>query len=214
MRLNDHLIAEIADKNVDVDKFAKIVTNDNKLRDEIIYLMMNDPNIMVYYHSYYVVSKASEIRPELFYGYWNDFASLLQHKNSYHRNFGLTLIANLTEVDREDKFSKIFDDYFKCIDDVKFMTAEHCIQNIKKILVNKEELREDIINILLDVDEVCNFPQKQKALLKSEIIKVFDGSYKKIENKEKLNEFVKAEIGSISPKTRKLAREFVLKHGL
>jgi hypothetical protein len=49
---------------------------------------------MVYYHCYYVVEKASQKRPELFYPYWDDIAALLVHKNSYHRDFALDILGN------------------------------------------------------------------------------------------------------------------------
>ena len=211
MTKND-LISEISDKNVDVDKFAEIVINEDSIRQEIINQMLNNKHIMVYYHSYNILSKASELKPELFYRYWDDFASLLNHENSYHRDFGLTLIANLTQVDTENKFASVSEDYFKRINDTKFMTARHCIQNTTKILANKSELKEDILNILLNIDKLCNFPGKQKALLKSDVIDVFDEFYREINNKEMINKFVKVELNSISPKTKKRAREFILKY--
>ena len=208
----NNLISEISDKNVDVGKFAEIVINEESIRQEIIKQMLNNKHIMVYYHSYNILAKSSELKPELVYRYWNDFASLLTHENSYHRDFGLTLIANLTKIDSENKFSSVFDDYFKCLNDAKFMTARHCIQNTAKILTNKSELNEDILNILLNIDELCNFPEKQKALLKSDVINVFDEFYREINNKEMINKFVKVELNSISPKTKKRAREFILKY--
>lgn len=210
----DHndLISEISDKNVDVDKFAEIVIQEESIRQELIDQMLNNKHIMIYYHSYNILAKASELKPELFYRYWDDFASLLNHENSYHRDFGLTLTANLTKVDTENKFSSVFEDYFKCINDAKFMTARHCIQNISSILANKIELEEDIINKLLDIDNLCHFPTKQKALLKSDVIEIFDKYYTHIINKNMINEFVKAEISSISPKTKKKARELILKY--
>lgn len=214
MTHQNDLILQISDKNVDIDKFAEIVINNGHIRDKIINQMLNNKNIMVYYHSYQILAKASELEPGLFYKYWNDFASLLNHENSYHRDFGLTLIANLTKVDEENKFLSIFEDYFKCINDAKFMTARHCIQNTSKIMANKSELNEDILNILLNIDELCNFSPKQKALLKSNVIEVFDKFYGQINDKENVNKFVKVELDSISPKTKKRAKEFILKWGI
>lgn len=154
------LISEISDKNVYVDKFAEIVINEEPIRQEIINQMLNNEHIMVYYHSYNILAKASELKPELFYRYWDNFVSLLNHATSYHRDFGLTLIANLTKVDTENKFAPVSEDYFKRINDDKFMTARHCIQNTAKILANKNELMEYILNMLLNIDELCNFPEK------------------------------------------------------
>lgn len=214
MTHQNDLISKISDKNVNINEFVEIVINDEPKRNEIINQMLSNKNIMVYYHSYYILSKASELKPELFYKYWDDFASLLNHENSYHRDFGLTLTANLTKVDKENKFSSIFADYFKHLNDAKFMTARHCIQNTVKILANNKGLKENIINMLLDIDSLCDFPQKQKALIKSDVIELFDEFYGEINNKERINEFVESELDSISPKTKKIARQFILKHGL
>ncbi|MBI4814606.1 MAG: hypothetical protein HY802_10195 [Methanobacterium sp.] len=168
---------------------------------------------MVYHHSYNVISQASQTRPELFYQYWEDFAALLDHHNSYHRDYAIILLANLTLADKQNKFLKVFNDYFSHINDEKFMTARKCVQNTAKILESKGELTGDIINILLDVDNRCDFPLKQKALLKSDVIELFINFYWQINDNERVNEFVKDELDSISPKTRKVAKKFMEKYG-
>ncbi len=108
-----NLVSKIADKNFNKDEFVEIVINDKASRDEIVNQMLNNKDIMIYYHSYYVISRASELEPELFYRYWDSFVSLLDHDNSYHRDFGLDLIANLSEVDIDNKFLSISNEYFK-----------------------------------------------------------------------------------------------------
>lgn len=144
----------------------------------------------------------------------DDFVLLLDHPNSYHRDFGLVLLANLTGVDTENRFSLIFEKYFEHVNDEKFMTAHFCIQNCAKILANKGELKEDIFHILMETDLRCDFPEKQKALLKSFVIEVFDKHYTKIDNKKEINNFVRAQLDSISPKTKKKAKEFVVKYDI
>jgi hypothetical protein len=205
----DYLIQEISDKNFNKEEFVERVINDSKIRDEIVHLMLTHPKIMVYHHSYNVISQASQMRPELFYPYWEDFAGLLDHPNSYHRDFALIILANLTPADKENKFLKVCNDYFSHINDEKFMTARKCIENTGKIMESKVELTGDITDILLDVDKRCDFPLKQKALLKSDIIQLFYKFYEQINNKKRVNEFVKDELNSISPKTRKVAKKFM-----
>ncbi|QUH22561.1 hypothetical protein HYG87_01650 [Methanobacterium alkalithermotolerans] len=209
MNSKNDLILEISRKNANINKFAKKIVDDPELRDEIVNLMLNHPQIMVYYHSYYIISRAAKLHPHLFYKYWDDFRSLLNHENSYHRDFALFLLANLTRVDREDKFYPLFEDYFSHIHDQKFSTAQKCIKNTSIILENKEKLREKIINILLYMDKKSNFPEKQKALLKADIIQVFSHIYPHLKDKKQVNDFVKAQLNSRSPKTRKNAKEFV-----
>jgi len=74
---------------------------------------------------------------------------------------------------------------------------------------SKVELTGDITDILLDVDKRCDFPLKQKALLKSDIIQLFYKFYGQINDKKRVNEFVKDELNSISPKTRKVAKKYM-----
>jgi hypothetical protein len=145
------LIQEVSVKGVDIDKFVRLAISEDHIRGEIIKQMVTHPHIMVYYHCYYVASRASQERPELFYQYWPEIVSLLKHKNSYHRDFALTILANLTQADQGNLFSKIFYDYFEHINDEKFMTGQCCVQNSIKILRNKPELQEQIIALLLDM---------------------------------------------------------------
>lgn len=208
------LIQEISVKDFDIDKFVQLAISDKHIRDEIIRQLMTHPDIMVYYHCYNVISKASQKKPELFYDYWHAIASLLKHQNSYHRDIALTIVANLTRVDRKNLFSKIYHDYFEHIHDIKFMTGQCCVKNSIKILNNKHELKDRIIALLLDIDNQCTYPEKQKELLKSDVLEILDQIYEEVGNKKGVNEFIKACAISISPKTKCKARKLVKKYGL
>ncbi|WP_432662990.1 hypothetical protein R9X47_20685 [Wukongibacter baidiensis] len=208
------LIEKIADKNVNIDEFVEVVMGDENIREEIINQLLTNKNIMVYYHCYYIISKASEEKPGLFYKYWDGFASLLEHKNSYHRDIGLTIIANLTKADENNLFSNVFQKYIQRFNDAKFMTAQCFVKNIKKVLKSKKEYKEQIINLLLDVDNICTYPEKQKELLKSDIIEVLDEIFEITVNSDIIVEFVRNQSCSVSPKTRKRVKTFLRKHNL
>lgn len=199
----DNLIKDISDKNVDIEKFVKSIIIDDILREEVINLMLTNKDIMVYYHCYYIVSKASEIKPELFYEHWDDFSSLLNHQNSYHRNIGLTIIANLVRVDNKNLFEEIFDDYFSHLHDEKFMTTQCCLKETLKIVKVKNNLQDKIVSLLLDIDAICNYPEKQKELLKHDILAILDLLYEYNIDKKSIGDFIKMAGESISPKTRK-----------
>jgi hypothetical protein len=208
------MIQEISEKDFDVDKFVELAIGDEVLRDELVLQMMTHPKIMVYYHCYYVVSSASEQRPDLFYQYWDEIASLLKHKNSYHRNFGLCIIGNLTQVDQANMFSGIFHGYFERINDERFMTGESCIRNSIKIIRNKPEFKDQILAILMDLDNRCDYTEKQKELLKSIVLEVIDEIYDEIPDRGQMNDFIKKGVSSKSPKTRRKAKQLVAKYGL
>jgi hypothetical protein len=208
------MIEAISDKDFDVDQFVKLAALDENAREEIVNQMVTNKDIMVYYHCYYVVSKASKKQPELFYKYWDEIAKLLNHENSYHRNFALSIIGNLTKVDGEERFLKINGDYFELINDKKFSTGQCCLQNSIKIYKHKPELRDQIIVLLLDIDNRCNYTDKQMGLLKCDVLEIFDKIYKDIHERDEINEFIRVETTNISPKTRNKAKELVQKYGL
>lgn len=208
------LIEKIADKDVNINEFVNQVIRDENIREEIIKQLLTNEKIMVYYHCFYIISKASQDKPELFYNHWNDFVSLLDNKNSYHRDIGLTLIANLTKVDVRNYFIDLFPRYIKHFNDDKFMTAQSFVINLKKIIKNKVEFTEKVIDLLIGVDTICSYTEKQRELLKSDIIDVMEEAYPILIDKNKIMEFIKAQSASSSPKTRKRVKEFLKKLSL
>lgn len=133
---------------------------------------------------------------------------MLNHKNSCHRDFVLTIIANLTAVDESNRFEIIEGDYFACINDEKFSTGQCCVRNCKKVYKFKPEQRDNIILLLLKVDNLCEYPEKQLGLLKIDILKLFEKFYEGIREKDRIDEFVRAQVDSLSPRTRQKSKDF------
>jgi hypothetical protein len=208
------MIDKIAQKDFDAGEFLPAALNDEYARDEMVKQMATNPDIMVYYHCYYVVSKASKQKPELFYGYWEVIANLLGHENSYHRNFALDIIGNLTGVDGDNRFSDIEENYFGLINDVKFTTGHCCVQNLVKIYRHKGGLRDRIVGLLLDIDNQCAYTEKQMALLKYDVLEIFDEIYEDRQEVDRIDEFIRMQVDSTSPKTGKKARELAKKYSL
>jgi hypothetical protein len=208
------MLEKIAKKDFDLDAFVRLVLSDVEARNEIVHQMLSNPAIMVYYHCYYVIEKASQQQPELFYPYWGDIAVLLHHPNSYHRDFALEIIGNLTQVDQENRFADIEDEYFGIINDEKFMTGNCCVKNLLKIYRHKAGQRERTIRTLLDVDNRCDYTEKQKGVLKADVLDIFNEIYEDAPERERINEFIREEVNCVSPKTRKKAKELIKKYRL
>ncbi|OEH93381.1 hypothetical protein [Bacillus solimangrovi] len=206
------LIDEIKRKDLDIEKIAEWLIQDSDRRNEVVKQLMTNKDIMVYYHSYYVLSRASEINPQLFYVYWDDFVALLSDNNSYKRDIGMTLIANLIVVDTDRKFDNIFEKYISLINDVKFMTAQCCVKNLKKIVNQREDMITGVVEILLQIDDVVSYPEKQKELLKYDVLDVLQSVYNKVDSKSEITLFIKNCLGSISPKTKKMAKKMERKY--
>lgn len=60
------MIEKIAEKDFDLNEFVRIAITDENARNEIVHQMLTNSAIMVYYHCYYVVDKASQTYPKCF----------------------------------------------------------------------------------------------------------------------------------------------------
>ncbi|MFX0069539.1 MAG: hypothetical protein ACFFAO_00395 [Candidatus Hermodarchaeota archaeon] len=205
----EKLLEDISKKSFDKQKYVDMIISEEELRDFLVDNMIHHPEIMKYYHCFYIVEVASSLKPELFYKYWDDLHKLLFHSNSYHRDFGLIILTNIAKADKENKFNDIIDDYMGLLNDIKYSTASYCVRSCAIVASVKQELLEKIVNRLLNLENDNPFPEKQKALMMSDIIKGLELVINIYPNRDILLNFVKKHISSISPKTRKAAKEFI-----
>jgi hypothetical protein len=189
-------------------EIAKKAIKDKKLLSELLEGILSDKD-EVRYPSFKALLIISEENPEILYPKWDFFASLINSDNSYKKLITIRLIANLTKVDIENKFDKIFDQYYSILDEDKTMTAGHLASNSGKIAKAKPKLQSRITDRLLNIDSTHK--GKQKELIKAYAIEAFDEYYKESLDKKKIIEFVKKQLKSKSPKTRKKAEEFLSK---
>lgn len=165
MDCKETLIENLSLKDIRVRDYITLVFNDADFRQYIINELLNNSYIMVYYNCHLILVEATEGKPHIFYEYWNSFVSLLDHKNSYHRNYALIIISNLLLADSENRFDKIFDRYFSLLHDEKFLTRRYCLQCSAKIINCKPVYANQIFNLLLDFVDNYKGTEKQRNLL-------------------------------------------------
>ncbi|HMK53143.1 MAG TPA: hypothetical protein VK444_00005, partial [Methanobacteriaceae archaeon] len=158
-------------------------------------------------NSFQALQKISEEEPAFLYPHWDYFQKMLLGKNNYHRYIAIYILANLTAVDKEKKFEKIFNQYYGILAGDKAMNASHVALNSSKIALNKPELQTAVIDRLLNIDHIHR--GKQKELVKAYAIEALREIYPHVKNKQKIDEFVKSQLSSKSPKTRNLAACFL-----
>lgn len=170
-----------------------------------------------------VLSKNDEIRsrnfetlvyisnryPQSLYLKWDFLASLLDSTNHFHRNIAINLLSNLTTVDTDNKFEPIFDRYFDNIKSYRTMVAGQTALNSGKIAKALPQLQSRITNILLNIERLHK--GKQTELLKGYAIESFDVYFNESNDKKLILDFVKEQVTSNSPKTKKSAKEFLKK---
>jgi hypothetical protein len=214
MKSKEFKISEISKKNIDIDKFVQLAIEDGSIRKQIISNLISNTDIMIYYNCYLFIAAASKLRPDLFYDDWDVLVQLFDNKNSYQRNYGLEIIANLTKVDSEDKFKKIFKKYYYHLNHEKFLTRRYCIQNSLKIMKNMKRLMNEIIDLLLKALESKDLTDKQKKLLKSDVLEILDEISSELKENKNVNKFIKSEIDNKNAKIQKKVKLLISKYGI
>ena len=204
------MISELLKKNIKPETYAKKIIENPILIEQYLDGLLSK-NETYRYNCFKIVNIVSEEKPVLLYPHWDFFKDHLKSKNNYHKMSAVTILANLTAVDRENRFKKIFNQYFENLKSEKTIVPIYVVKSSGKIASFKPEIEEKITEILLDIENI--YPGKQIELLKSAVIESFSELYEKTQKKNKIVSFVKKQVKSNSPKTRKAAKEFINKWG-
>jgi len=205
------MLHEMSDKNADIGSVAEKALKDEKLFSELLDGLKSSKETLRY-NCFKVLLLISKTRGEVLYPRWDYLVELLCSDNSYHKMSAIHLITNLTKVDTENKFEQLFDRYYSLLDDKSMIVAIYTAGNSGQIVKAKPQMESRITDMLLKIGET-HHPSGRKELIKAGAIEAF-GEYLEIAaNRDRIIEFVKAQQNSESPKTRKIAKEFLKKWG-
>ena len=165
------------------------------------------------YNCFKVLHRISEDCPFVLYPHWDYFVDLLNSENAYHKIASIEIIANLTQVDQENRFKTIFDQFFRLLDARSMIVAITIAQNAGKIAKSKPGLQEKITKILFNIDKT-HYEQDRKDLIKAGAIQSFEVYFDRYPKKEKIIAFVEQLKNCRSPKTRKIASHFLAKYSI
>ena len=199
--------AKLNNKNIDIKAVAKKALKDDKLLAELLD-NLRIKNETIRYNSHKVLFYISENHPKVLYSKWDFFVDLLESDNTYHKLSSVELLANLTRADTKGKFEKIFDIFYNLLDDRSFITAAYVCSASGKIAKAKPKLQTKITNRLLNIDKTNHDPERID-LIKGYIIESFREYFDQAKNKKKIIDFARKQLKSKSPKSRKIAKEFM-----
>lgn len=204
------ILDELAQKEDPSEKVAEIVIKEPDLIPDLLEGITSE-NKRVKNRSIKILRTISSKKPELLYYHWGTFLSLMRSDDTILKWNALDIIANLTPVDSQSKFDKIFDEYYDMIDDTTMITAAHIVDNSGKIALAKPEFRNKITELLLDVENDPRESTECTNILLGKTIVVLDQYYDYIEDENKVIEFVKRRLKNRRPATRKKAEKFLKK---
>lgn len=202
------VLSDLTIKRISVEQAAEKAIKDQLILSELLDGILSKKE-KIRFNSYETLLYISENNPAVLYPKWDYLSDLLTSDNHFHRYIAINLIANLVKVDNENKFDSDFDRYFHNIAGEKTMVAGQAALNAGKIARAKPNLQAKITGILLQIDQIHQ--GKQTELMKAHAITAFNDYFDEAADKEKIIDFVKTCLESDSPKTRKVAKEFLEK---
>lgn len=203
------MLQDIEKKNVSVESIAKKVIKDNKLLDDLLEFTSSE-KATIKYKSLKVLTLLSEQNSKLLYSEWDFFVKLLDNENTFLRTIGATIIANLTSVDKDQKFENIFDKYYNLLEDKSMINAVNIAQRSGFIAKTKPHLQDEITNKLLNIDKT-HHSSECKNIIKGKAILSFNEYFDEYKNKEKIIQFAQKELKNTRPATRKKAEKLIKK---
>jgi len=206
------VLGELANKDANIQGVAKQGLEDERGLSGVLQGVLS-PKDTIRFNSFKVPMLLSEEHAELLYhDKWDFFADLIGSDNTYHKYIAIYILANLTSVDTENRFENIFDDYYGLLEDKRAIPPSHLPRNSGKIARAKPQLQTRITDRLLTIDET-HHRLDRKEMITSYAIEGFDECFEEAEDKERVAEFVRQQLNSESPKTRKAAKRFLQKWG-
>ncbi len=161
--------------------------------------------------------RVSERRPELVCPYFEAFAALLDHENSFLKWGAIMTIANLTAVDAESRFEAIFDRYYAPIAGPTMITAANVIASSPRIVRAKPHLAQRIAQEILKVEQATYehhgspSPECRNVAI-GHALDAFDQFFDLIDDKPVVLAFVKRQLQNTRKQVARKAERFLRVH--
>ena len=201
------MLSDLNKKDVDLVALARHASEDQGFLSELVE-GLSDKRERVGYNCLRALLLVADEHPELLYPHWQSFVELLGSGNTYFKLRGANLVAAVIDADSENRFEQIFDRYYDLLDDKSVIMASYIAGNSGKIARAKPGLQGRITNRLLSIDETHHRPER-RDLIKSHALEALGEFFQESHDKTRILEFVRAELVSTSPRTRKKAQEFL-----
>jgi hypothetical protein len=202
------MLTDISKKGANIENIVEEAMKNNMLIQELIDgTLSKDDNLR--FNCFNSILALCEKSPERVYQYWDFFVRLLDNENTYHKLEAVHIIACLVKFDKEGRFEKIFDKYYSLLNDKSIVTISHLAKESGRIVLAKPHLSKSITMKLLNIDSKGR--ENRMGLIDGYVIEGFDNYFQEADDKGLIIDFIKDKLNSDSPKTKKLAREFVKK---
>jgi hypothetical protein len=202
---------DLSDREIHLDAAAEAAVVNEPLLLELLEGIAPDNKLsQIRYNSFRILEIISTKNPEALLPHWNFLVELLKSQNDPSKYNALHIIANLVSSGKDGGFEAIFDLYFDLLEEDNLPLVAHLAGLAGKIARAKPRLQSRITEKLLSIDQT-HFNDERNELIKGYAIESFNEYFDHAPDKEIIAAFVKDQIHSSSPKTRKKASDFLSK---
>jgi len=143
------------------------------------------------YAAFKELCKMTEEKADWIYDKIYQLAEKLDSGNSYQRNIGFILLANLSKSDAEKRIPEFSNRLFNALDDEKFITARLAIQNVWKFAVGLSELKKEVLSALKSAYYENRHLATHPNLIRGDVILSLRNIYDFYKDEDILNEVKK-----------------------
>jgi len=150
--------------------------------------------------------------PQKLYSQFDFFVNLLDSENNIIKWNAMDVMADLTTVDSQKRFDKIFRKYYNLLSDASMITAGHVIDNSGKIARAKPYLQDRITKELLRVEKIQYKTSECRNILLGKVILSFNQYISQVDNKEQMISLAERQQNNPRRATRAKAEKFLNAH--
>jgi hypothetical protein len=210
--MENELLKKLADKTLTKDELRQKVEQDFSLLPTLL-AGFSSPKAAIRYGCAKILMDLSAKHPEKLYSHMDTFVGFLGSKYRILTWTAMAIIANLTQVDSDNKFDAVFDRYYNFLNDEYMVTVANVVGNSGKIALAKPYLIPEITEKLLTVENLSVTPhltEECKRVIAEKAIGAFDLFFDNVEQKEKVFAFVERQLNT-SRRTLRIQAESFLK---
>ena len=203
------MLPDLNKKEVDLACLARQASDNQEFLSELV-AGLSDRQERVGYNCLKALMLVAEERPELLYPHWDVFVDLLRSDNTYFKLRGANLIAAVAGVDTDNRFERIFEEYYELLDGKSVIAAAYIAGNSSRIATAHPELQSRITDRLFSIDQTQH-PPDRRDLIKGHAVEALGEYFRESDDQVAILEFVRGQLEGESPRTRKKAKEFLAK---
>ncbi|HMD90710.1 MAG TPA: hypothetical protein VKF38_16260 [Anaerolineaceae bacterium] len=202
---------DLSDREIHLEAAAEAAAANESLLLELLQgIAPENKKTQLRYNCFRILEIVSARHPDVLVPHWNFLVDLLKSRYDPSRYSALHIIANMVTAGKDGGFEAIFDLYFDLLEEDNLPLVAHLAGLAGKIALAKPRMQSRITEKLLSIDQT-HFNNERNELIKGYAIESFDEYFEYAPDKEIIAAFVKDQIHSSSPKTRKKAADFLSK---